>query len=231
MSARVAEGLFRLRLSRSNAFLINDGDLTLVDAGMRREAGAIRNGVRDAGLAPGEIDRVLLTHYDVDHVGALASLASDLDAKAYLGAPDAAFLRGDRTPPLSNHKGILQRALRWLAPTPDLPVRGVDDGERIGGFRAYLTPGHTPGHTVYVNRSMGAAFLGDIVATRRGEFVAVRRLSNYDAAENARSVRAFAECAPPFEVACPGHGRPIVEDARARLREFVAAALPRAGTP
>jgi glyoxylase-like metal-dependent hydrolase (beta-lactamase superfamily II) len=46
----------------------------------------------------------LLTHYDLDHVGALAALEAALDAPVYAGAFDGWVLTGQESPPLTNHK-------------------------------------------------------------------------------------------------------------------------------
>ena len=220
MATEVADGLWRLRLARSNAYLVAEPSLALVDVGMRWEADAIETHVRETGHDLAAVERILVTHYDVDHVGTLAALAGDIDAVVHAGSPDAAFIAGDERPPLRPLKGAIQRAVGWLSPPPDLEVRAVADGDRVGGFEAFRTPGHTPGHTVYVHRGHRAAFLGDLVATKDGGFVPVGRRSNYDAAAADRSLRRFAERAPRFEIACPGHGRPIATGASAALRAF-----------
>jgi glyoxylase-like metal-dependent hydrolase (beta-lactamase superfamily II) len=42
--------------------------VTLVDAGWPGDEATVRAGLDAAGVAPADVDRVLLTHYDADHV-------------------------------------------------------------------------------------------------------------------------------------------------------------------
>ena len=104
---------------------------------------------------------------------------------------------------------------------PDLPVRRLTDGETVGGFRAYHTPGHTPGHLVYTHTEADAAFLGDLAYGWRDGLRPTGRLTSYDAAENRESIESFLDCCPTFEYACAGHG-PVVENGDERLAEAIA---------
>ena len=208
-----------LDLGGVNCYLVDDaGELVLVDAGTPRDATEIRDGIRDAGYRVSDVARVLVTHYDLDHVGALSKL--DLDAPVYAGRADAEVLVGRRTPDWHNHKGLLQRVSDAFVSAPDLPVRPVEDGDRIGSFTAYHTPGHSPGHTVYVAESPSVAFLGDLVRESEGKLEASPWAMSYDTDEVARSVRRLADRAPDFEVAAMGHGTPIVRNGGVRLREL-----------
>ena len=161
---------------------------------------------------------MLLTHYDVDHVGGLARLA--LDAPAYLGAADARLVRGEWSPPLAHHKGLFHRAVRRLYTLEGLDLRPVEDGDRVGGFRAVHTPGHNPGHTVFLHETSGAALLGDLVWASDGRFVAPPWLDSYDTALIRDSIVRVAE--ESFEHACTGHGRPVGPGADAALRQLAA---------
>ncbi|WP_128476439.1 MBL fold metallo-hydrolase [Halorussus pelagicus] len=212
-------GVWWLDLGSVNAYLADDGgDLVLVDAGTPRNAGDIRDGIRKAGYHVSDVARVLVTHYDVDHVGALSKLG--LDAPVYVGRADAEILAGQRKPSARNHKGLLQRAADALVSVPDLPIRPVEDGDQIGGFTAYHTPGHSPGHTAYVAESPSVAFLGDLVREEGGKLETSPWAISYDTGEVARSVRRLSDTAPDFEVAAMGHGTPIMRGGSERLREL-----------
>ncbi|MFB6372962.1 MAG: MBL fold metallo-hydrolase [Bradymonadaceae bacterium] len=107
-----------------NAYLVDDGELTLVDAGMPWDVRRLRRYLRRAGYRPEDLERVLVTHYDLDHVGTLGRLGGD--APAYMGRRDLALARGERSPPLAHHKGAFHRGLRRLYPLPG----GLDVGLR-----------------------------------------------------------------------------------------------------
>jgi glyoxylase-like metal-dependent hydrolase (beta-lactamase superfamily II) len=50
-------------------YLVDDGgEWTLVDAGWPGDEESVRDGLASAGIGPADVDRVLLTHFDPDHV-------------------------------------------------------------------------------------------------------------------------------------------------------------------
>lgn len=225
---RLTDGVWWFRLGwypplRQNVYLVDDGDVTLVDVGLPWDADRLKRFLGVAGYEVADVDRVLITHYDLDHLGAALRLADELSAPVYIGASDLALASGDWAPPLLHQKGAFHRVLRRLFPLPaTLDVRPVEDGDTIGGFVAYHTPGHNPGHTVYVHEEFGAAFLGDLVWEDDGALTTPFWLDSYDMAELADSVRALHERSPTFELACMGHGRPLSEGGHAALSELVA---------
>jgi glyoxylase-like metal-dependent hydrolase (beta-lactamase superfamily II) len=226
MADRIAPGVTRLDLGfraplGATAYLVDDGDLTLVDAGMPINATRVRTEIDGAGYAVGGIDRVLITHYDLDHLGGLARLTPELDAPVYMGRRDLNLARRGYDPPLFHHKGLFHRAVRAVYGLPGrLSYRPVEDGDRIGSFGAFHTPGHNPGHTVYVHEELGAAFLGDLVWSENGTLTTPIRADSYDMDEIHESVRRFAAEAPPFEVACVAHGGPLLTGGYEALQEL-----------
>ena len=221
MPTRLSESVWQLHLRAANAFVVHDDVPTLVDAGTPFDADAIRDGLAEIGLTVSDVERVLLTHYDLDHVGALAKL--DLEATVYAGAADAAMLRGDRKPPLGNHKGAFQRLSGLLASTPALPIEPIADADAVGSFTAFHTPGHTPGHTAFVSESLGVALLGDLVTEADGKLEPSGWALSYDTDAVHESIRDLAQRAPPFEVACMGHGTPITTGGKAALDDLAQA--------
>lgn len=237
MVTELGTGVWWFDLGIVNAYLVDDpgdgagydgeseadggpgtsGGLTLIDAGTPRDAGTIARGINEAGYTIGDIERVLITHYDLDHVGGLSRLGG-LSAPVSVGAADAGLLRGEH-PNWANHKGALQFVTDPLVGEPDLDIQPIEDGTRIGGFRAYHTPGHTPGHITYVNEARSAAFLGDLVEEKGGKLRPSSWFKSYDTGEVAGSIAALANRAGEFEIAGMGHGVPFVRGGSERLRE------------
>jgi len=212
--------VYRLPLRGVNAYLVDDGERTLVDAGTPWDATRLRRLLGEAGLSPEDLDRVLLTHYDLDHVGGLASL--DPSCPVYLAEPDASYLTGRRRPPLTNRKGLFHRLTGPLLDPGTVDPDPVEDGDRIGGFRAVRAPGHTPGHTAYLHDDLGVAILGDAVRESDGELVPPPWLLTADAATNRRSIRTLAARAGSFDVVTVGHGDPVRKNGGEALRALVA---------
>ncbi|MFT4889983.1 MAG: glyoxylase-like metal-dependent hydrolase (beta-lactamase superfamily II) [Halobacteriales archaeon] len=207
MGGELPAAVRHIDCGRVNAYLVEDGDaLTLVDAGTPGCADTIRSAVRDEGYTIRDLDRVLLTHYDVDHVGGLAKLTPALAAEVIASRHAGALLTGERSPPWTNHKGLIQRASRFLLSAPELPLVHVEHEAPVGSFTAYHTPGHTPGHVVYVSERLDVAFLGDLVHESDGDLAASKWLVSYDTGEVRASIKSLAAQTPYFEYACPGHG-------------------------
>ncbi len=207
MTTELADGVWHFDLGAVNAYLLDDEELVLVDAGMPWHADAIREGLATAGYRPADVDRVVLTHFDLDHVGALSKL--DLDAAIHAPDPDAGYLTGEARPSATTLKGVVQHGFRLLVSAPNRPIDRVADGDRLGPLVAYRTPGHTPGHTVYVAEGAGVAFLGDLVVEDDGALSVAPWFLNLDTDRSRASVRELAERAPAFDVAAMGHGEPL----------------------
>lgn len=221
MAVELVPGVWWLDLRGVNAYVhAAGGETVLVDAGFPWQADALRAELADAGLGPDDVDRALLTHYDVDHVGGLARLR--LDVPVHAGAADAAVLRGERSPSLTSRKGLLQRALGPLVGPPPADVRDVADGEVVAGMRAHHTPGHTPGHVAFVDGDRGVAFLGDLVRSTGARLAPSRWLLSADSGAVRRSVRRLVVEGVDFDVAAVGHGRPLREGGSRALARLVA---------
>jgi glyoxylase-like metal-dependent hydrolase (beta-lactamase superfamily II) len=217
MLTRLTEGIWWFDLQGVNAYLVEDDDaLTLVDAGMPWHHHRIVRGITTVAGSLSAVDRILVTHYDIDHVGGLDRLGP-LDATVYVGVDDEPYLSGRRRPDWRNRKGAFQRAADLVRGTPTLPVETVADGETVGAFTAYGTPGHTPGHTSFVHEDLSAAFLGDLVRETGGRFERPPWFLNYDHDRAGESIVAFADSAPDCGVACQGHGTPCTEGGSNRV--------------
>ena len=221
MITPLADDVWWYDLRGTNAYLVDDeGALTLVDSGLRWQHNRLLGGLREAGFELRDLDRILLTHYDVDHVGGLTAF-DGVDLTIYVGATDAPYVTGEQTPTLRNHKGLIQRLGRPLVTPPDNAVEPLADGDTVGSFTVYETPGHTPGHVCYVSEALSTAMLGDLVVERGGRLHPSMRVINYDTATLKSSIRSLAERAPAFDVAAMGHGVPFLRGGSDRLADLV----------
>jgi len=223
MAVELRPGVWQVALRGVNAYLVeDDAGLALVDAGLPWQADSVRRALEVAGFSMRDVDRVLLTHYDIDHVGGLRSLLESAgDVEVCCGAGDAELVVGNRKPPLSVPKGVVQRLGRLLTPSVHTPVRALGDGDQVGGFEVVATPGHTPGHVAYLHEDLDAAFLGDLVREDEGRLEPSPWLLSSDKSQLDDSVRRVLDRAPAFEAACVGHGDPIRYGGRAALANVV----------
>jgi glyoxylase-like metal-dependent hydrolase (beta-lactamase superfamily II) len=217
----LVDGVWQIDLPGVNAYVVDDdGDPTLIDTGLGWHAHRVERALEVAADGPGSVERILVTHYDPDHVGGVGRI-DGLDAPIHAGEPDASYLDGSATPPAASRKGAFQRLFGLGTRRPPGGVSRVEDGDDVGGFTCFHTPGHTDGHFSYVHAERSVALLGDLVRTANGSFEPAPWVLSADAGAIRRSIRDFSERAPAFDVGAPGHGSPVVGDAAAALRRTV----------
>ncbi|WP_181686269.1 MBL fold metallo-hydrolase [Halorhabdus salina] len=229
MATEIADGIWWFDLRGVNAYLVvDDGsstdethrgeDVTLIDAGGPWSRRALRQNLVDVGVDPRAVDRIALTHYDLDHVGGLDSIG--LDCPIYAGQPDAAILQGDRSPGWTDRKAAFQSLTAPFTTSPANPVETVSDGDTVGGLTVYTTPGHTRGHVAYVDEDRSVAFVGDLVRESGGRLETSPWALSYDTSAVADSIRRLAELDLDIEILAMGHGTPFVERASERLADL-----------
>ena len=161
----------RLDLLISNAFLVGEGsERVLIDTGADMVYGRLRKRLDKAGVKPGDIKLVVLTHAHPDHAGNAGRLKRDFGCEVAVHATEAEWLRTGTTE-LYQPCGFFGHVLDRVIPrTFDAcePDRVLDGDERIevapsiGALQLLHTPGHTPGH-LCVEMEGGELFAGDLM--------------------------------------------------------------------
>jgi len=129
-------------------FYIKDGHVIMIDAGYNYER--LSEKMQCLNIKPEDINEILITHQETDHVGAIEKGSDELfsDATIYIGKVENEYLEG--------HK---HRKVFWgLTTLPQVVIDNqkvlIEDGQvfYIGNIKveAILVPGHTWGHLVYL---------------------------------------------------------------------------------
>lgn len=198
-----------------NAYLIAEPEgLTLIDAGLPRSEKRTLRYISDLGRAAADLQRIVITHADSDHVGGLAALKAASGARVYASPIEAEAMAAGR---LSREMKLtgLRRVLfalvhRLFAARPVTADERVKDGQVLpvlGGLRVIATPGHTPGHISLFAPSVGVLFTGDSIISQGGTLHCSRGANTWDEAQAAESMR--LQAALGARIICPGHG-PVV---------------------
>ena len=226
---QVADGVFLVPLQASNVYLWeSNGLLGLVDTGVPGSADAILAAVDAIGHAPQDLAEIVLTHFHRDHTGSAAELARRTGAHIVAHAADAAVMEGRERPPppqLTELERPLAEML--LGDVANLPGpqpeavridRLVEDGEvTAGGGQIVTIPGHTRGSIGVLLPGLGVLFTGDSIAST--DSAPILGPFNLNTADAIAAVRKQAQL--NFEIACVGHGRPIVGNASRKVLAMI----------
>ena len=217
----IAPGVHWLESELGHVYLWDwGGGLTVLDTRIAGSAAAILGGIAAIGRRPEDVQEIVLTHFHDDHRGGAAELVERTAAEVLAHRADAPVIRGHQpqTPPdLADFERPLAAAIFPRVPGAE-PVRvdrEVDDGDATAGGGVILSvPGHTPGSIALMLPQVGVLFTGDTIAAHDGE--PILGVFNIDRVAAIESVRKQAGL--DFEVACFGHGAPLVGGAGRRIR-------------
>lgn len=224
MTTAMTAPVYQLPGVRAGVFLLRVPQPILIDCGMRGQAGHIRQALRGAGVAPQDLALIALTHWHIDHCGALSVIQRQSPAVVAASRADAPIIQGTTPPNKPRLSGEGGKFARWLLLKLYKPAkvhRLLDDGDRLpegNGLTVIATPGHTAGHVCYYLPDAGVLFVGDALVNRRSE-LAVSPEGFSDAPVQARA--SLAALRPLHYDQCFfGHGEPILERADERIRAF-----------
>lgn len=151
---------------------------TVVDTGLPGQWNDLQAELRAIGRSLADIQGIVLTHGDSDHVGFAERLRRETGVSVYVHAADADRARGGAKPktPWGSMKlgavlgffgySIRKGALRttWLTDLVE-----VQDGAELslpGAPRVIGMPGHSPGSIAVYSPVARAVFVGDALTTR-----------------------------------------------------------------
>lgn len=225
MAKHIWHGVGMISSGGVHVYMLDGGadGLVLIDAGFPDKQNAIYDGIRNLGRQVDEVKHIVLTHAHPDHIGGLAALARMTGAETWMHEIDApiaekgtGFRYLKRAPELV--PGLLYRAVYKPggsvgAAKIDHKVKGGDVLPIAGGLRAIHLPGHCAGQIALLWDSRRALFAGDVCTNILGLNSPV---GYEDEAEGRRSQKKI--CNYDYDLACFGHGGPLVGDAARKMR-------------
>lgn len=168
----------------------DDETVILVDAGIPSQLPEIQKVMEQVGVPFSKLNKVILTHQDLDHISGLPEILRLSDHKVEVLAHEVErpYIHGDK-PLIKFNPELIAKRLETLPEEQrkqmekvfqaSLKVKAnvdttIADGQVLpycGGITVIHTPGHTPGHIcLYLNQSK-TLITGDALNVIDGELV------------------------------------------------------------
>jgi glyoxylase-like metal-dependent hydrolase (beta-lactamase superfamily II) len=216
----------------------DDDTVVLVDAGFPGQLDQIREAIETAGVPSDRLDKVIITHQDIDHIGTLPDIVRESSHKVEVLSHE------EERPYIEGRKPLIkmnpERLSKMVALLPDEqrrqmealfanpPKANVDkavaDGEVLpccGGITVIFTPGHTPGHiSLYLNQSK-ILVSGDALVAADGELRGPNPRAAYDLDTALKSLRKLTRY--DIETVICYHGGVYRDSADKRIAELASA--------
>ncbi|HID33026.1 MAG TPA: MBL fold metallo-hydrolase [Anaerolineae bacterium] len=220
--------LIRIELGRVNAFLwTGEGGPTLIDTGYPWTFSKLLDELSAAGVQPVDLERIIVTHADLDHIGGLKGLTELSDAPVACHTVEAAYVTGRKSKTLRGVRGKIMQGIIRLAETIYKPH--VDEVQELllekettpEGFTVWHTPGHAPGHISLHHKQAGLFIAGDAIFNEKDTLSLPLRTFTPDEGQAIESLGKLKRL--KFDMACFGHGPCITEHADEKIWAFIEA--------
>jgi glyoxylase-like metal-dependent hydrolase (beta-lactamase superfamily II) len=217
----------------------DDNTVVLVDAGFPGQLQQIREAMGKAGVPFDRLDKVIITHQDIDHIGSLPDIVRESSRKIEVLSHE------EERPYIEGRKPLIkmnrERLLKMLVSLPEEqrqrmkalfenpPKASVDtavaDEEVLpycGGITVIFTPGHTPGHIcLYLNQTK-ILISGDALVAVDGELRGPNPRATHDMDSALKSLKKLTQY--DIETVICYHGGIYRDGANERLAELSSAA-------
>lgn len=202
-----------LKLGTVNCYLIEtEQGFVLVDAGVPSNRGILDAILEEAGVKPGDLKSILLTHGDFDHIGCCTFLQGKYSAPIGIHFDDIGMVRdGNMFYNRQSGSAILSKIAAWLFGfrkghwfTPDFLIDETTDLSQYGlDAKVVHIPGHSAGSVGFLFPS-GDLIGGDLCTNTPTPALSSIMPDPLSAADSLEKLRRLE-----VKTVFPGHGEPF----------------------
>ena len=152
----------------------DDDNMVLVDAGYSGQSSVIRDAFINEGIHFESINKIIITHQDLDHFGGLPEILESSTHKIEVLAHEAdkPYIQGEKhlvrlnsnflnTMPEDRKKMVKQMFENFVPVDVDTTLADNQELPYCGGITVIHTPGHTPGHLSLYHQTSKTLIVGD----------------------------------------------------------------------
>ncbi len=163
----------------------DDDSVVLVDAGVTNSLPEIKKAMEDANVPFEKLNKIIVTHQDIDHIGGIKGILDELpEVKVLAHEEDKPYIQGE--------KKLIRLNSNFMNRINSLPKEErekildmfenvhvevnmtLTDGEELtycGGIIVIHTPGHTPGHICLYHKKTKTLIVGDAMNVVDGQLI------------------------------------------------------------
>ena len=218
----IAPGVHAIRLLSVYAFLLDEPQLTLIDAGLIGSGRRVNHYAERIGRSLDDLSRIICTHAHPDHIGGVRELAGEREVEVLMHPADLEGLGVTLRDAVANRNRGQLIAYFTRHPGEATPITDGQLLPMLGGLRVVHTPGHTPGSVCLYAERHKLLFTGDVLQVLRGRVTFASRIFSEDVPLARDSVARLAEL--DVETIAFSHYPPLRDRANEVLRGLVARA-------
>jgi len=189
ITLKIADGIEMIKLPMNRTIyptiIWDDDSVVLVDAGVTNSLPEIKNAMEDANIPFEKLNKIIVTHQDIDHIGGIKSILDELpEVKVLAHEEDKPYIQGE--------KKLIRLNSNFMNRINSLPKEErekildmfenvhvevnmtLTDGEELaycGGIIVIHTPGHTPGHICLYHKKTKTLIVGDAMNVVDGQLI------------------------------------------------------------
>jgi glyoxylase-like metal-dependent hydrolase (beta-lactamase superfamily II) len=212
----------------------DDDSAVLVDAGVTNSLPEIKKAMEDANIPFEKLNKIIVTHQDIDHIGGIKSILDELpEVKVLAHEEDKPYIQGE--------KKLIRLNSNFMNRINSLPKEErekildmfenvhvevnmtLTDGEELaycGGIIVIHTPGHTPGHICLYHKKTKTLIVGDAMNVVDGQLIGPNKqtMNEEEARIAINSLKKFEEY--DIENVISYHGGLFNDNPNQRIKEL-----------